>query len=520
LCLSSPRAAQPLGHHNLLATWLVVLLPLVVASASRQAGARWLAVLSGGLALAALLATRSLLGLLALLAQLALMVAVRPARRWWWLACGLLLLLPIAPRLRALAAGDDSSFLVRKALWRAAYAGALERPLGGWGPGSSAWMLSTTLDWQPGVLPPSEVFTDPHSLPLQLAFELGFAGLLSSAAVAVLFLRRRLRDRRHLDDRSALDAGLCGAAGFAVLSLGVSRVLSTPALLLALGTALGATLPAAVTPSRWSARVFRFYALVAMLIVAWRCVPFVLYDQAARQNGSIDRLHRAVVWDPEFPLYRTRLAWLLAEQDPRSAAAAREAHRAAVAARGLAPFWLGAGILGLDAGEPWARQDLLRACELDPFGALAPFFLMLENPAASTAPIFGGRALVAEPRLLAAREWQGHEELRARAVRVAASWPGIDAGWRQSFVTVAATDLPSDGEHRELALALDEQWSSSLSLLAFRRRPWPARLGVVVVEGRAAQAIALPGAVRLQSTQPWAFAVSDCGQPRPLSEVP
>jgi hypothetical protein len=58
--LGSPRPAMPLGHHNLLAAWLVIALPLAVLPAREPGRWRFAGLAAGGLAVAALLASRSL----------------------------------------------------------------------------------------------------------------------------------------------------------------------------------------------------------------------------------------------------------------------------------------------------------------------------------------------------------------------------------------------------------------------------------------------------------------------------
>ncbi|HEY0409428.1 MAG TPA: hypothetical protein VGE42_04090, partial [Candidatus Dormibacteraeota bacterium] len=75
--LGSPRPAMPLGHHNLLAAWLVILLPLAVLPARETGPWRLAGLAAGSLALLAILASRSLAGF----AALALVAAVGFAGR-------------------------------------------------------------------------------------------------------------------------------------------------------------------------------------------------------------------------------------------------------------------------------------------------------------------------------------------------------------------------------------------------------------------------------------------------------
>jgi len=97
-------------------------------------------------------------------------------------------------------------------------------------------------------------------------------------------------------------------------------------------------------------------------------------------------------------------------------------------------------------------------------------------------------------------------------VAAAAAAPGIDAGWRGALARQVAR-LPADDRSRGwLALAVDEDPSASLSLHAFRRRPWPAEWPLVEVRGRAAGAIRLPPAAVLPTTSPEFFGAAGCSE--------
>ncbi|HEY4590956.1 MAG TPA: hypothetical protein VIJ61_01030, partial [Thermoanaerobaculia bacterium] len=89
LALGSPRPAMPLGHHNLLAAWLVILLPLAVLPAREPGPWRFLGLAAGGLAAGTVLASRSLAGCAALGVAALLAFGFRAGRsrqRWGWLA--------------------------------------------------------------------------------------------------------------------------------------------------------------------------------------------------------------------------------------------------------------------------------------------------------------------------------------------------------------------------------------------------------------------------------------------------
>jgi hypothetical protein len=110
------------------------------------------------------------------------------------------------------------------------------------------------------------------------------------------------------------------------------------------------------------------------------------------------------------------------------------------------------------------------------------------------------RALAAEPRRAAATWWQGWEARLERAAGRTATAAGIDEGWRQARLA-GVEGMEPGGPEVELALTLDRMPEASLSLHAFRRRPWPARVARVRLDSGAAAAFAdLPPAVSQEST--------------------
>ena len=83
----APRAAEPIGHHSLLAVWLLALLPMAVLAVRERGGWRVLGLAAGALAVAALVAGRSMAGMLGLAAEAALLLVWTPrATRWRRLA--------------------------------------------------------------------------------------------------------------------------------------------------------------------------------------------------------------------------------------------------------------------------------------------------------------------------------------------------------------------------------------------------------------------------------------------------
>ncbi len=563
------RAALPIGHHNQLALLLVALLPPAVLGVWRvpwPGGGRpriVAAVLVGGTLIWTLSATGSMSGLLALALQVLAVAAWtvwRLGARKWLAGVGAALALVIAlaliaawaaprqevpapvERLGAVLRLEDPSLLSRRTYAVAAIGGFAERPILGWGPGSSSWTLASHWRPAPGVHPPGEVITDAHSLLAQAPYELGALGSLLLLGVIVRYGQRRVGElvrstpgsARRVDDPGLLAAALLGLLGTGVcLVFGVfAGVLAVPsALILNLGLASAARdvgTGAEGMPSGWPwprARVLVFLWLAAALgwslERAWAAGAYERAIQAAESSGgvvaeaatgdrseeSILHLQEAVAADPRFPLYRARL-------DPWAAARAAD---------GLAPLWLLAGTVESEDLER-RREALERACDLDPLAALAPFELMrLERGAGSVAgepqvAERAARAILAEPLLLAAAAFEGDPDLRAEVHRGIATWPGLPPGWFESFEEVwflLDWSNGAEGPPRDvLSTSADGRAAVSFSLFAFRRPPWPLSIGAVPLRSHRLEAIAahdLPAVTRLPQTAPEPFWIGRCG---------
>ena len=125
------RSAMPLGHHNLLAAFLVITIPVAVPALRRRGISRWLSVLAIVAGVVALVLTRSCLGGAAL-ALLAVAGAMRFERaRHLVLGLALLGMALLVPRATAIVTGTDSSASARKVYLRAGWEGASERPVVG-----------------------------------------------------------------------------------------------------------------------------------------------------------------------------------------------------------------------------------------------------------------------------------------------------------------------------------------------------------------------------------------------------
>lgn len=521
LVLGTPRAAMPLGHHNLLAAWLVLLLPLAALAARETGGWRFSGLAAVGLAVLAILASRSLLGFAALAVEALVGFAARNRngrqRRGWavLLALALLVALVQLPRVLRIAAGDDPSARARASYWIAGFEGFRAHPLLGWGPGSAAWTAAAFLDPVPRVNPWGESVGELHSLPLQLGYELGFTGLALALAIVVLFFARRTSGREDGRAPALLAAGLLGLGGGAIASLG-SGAIAVTALPLAAAVAAGAALAGSgrgkPSPSRGAsplpARIYAVAALVALaplFLAQWHYERALASDSMAADSAEAE-LEAATRLDPWFPLYPMHLALLQARDPDRQATAAELALRAARRGVAVPQLWLVAGIQGRAAKRLWAPSALERACALDPLDPFPPFYTMLAGGPDALAQ--GAQALLAEPRLLAAVFWERRAELRGRVLEAVRDWPGVDAGWKEAVLAVPPP--PGTGAVSRMALLIDAEAGESLSLPAFRRLPWPVEWGLIEVRESTLAAARLPSAAASPGTSPGFLLGSPC----------
>ncbi len=527
LLAGDPRPALPLGHHNLLAAWLVIGLPLAAVGLRERGLHRTLAGLACLTGLAALVATRSLAGALALAVEAAFAALWFGRYRLWLAAAALAALAFQGPRLASLTAGADPSLAARATYWRAGWEGILERPLLGWGSGSVPWTIAEHLSPRPGINPPSEVVGTLHSSPLQLAYELGLPGLALLVTAFVFFLWRALRPGGRAADPTLLVAGVASLAGGAAGGL-AEAWLAVTAVPLAMAVACGAVLAAGESRAperralksrmggglRWLPVVLAAGLLLVVLPASWRVSQARQAYEQARQASTPEEacidLEEAARLDPRLPLYRARLAWC-------GEGNAELAYGAALEARGLGMLWVSAAMLAerqpADLSEE-AEGMLRRALALDPLAAAAPYLLAAIDPGRSDAALCGVRALLAEPRLAAARLWQESPELVPEARRALLAWPGIDPGWREAMAALLVQAVSEDGGEAALGLGFDDLQGGA-SLYAFRLLPWTTEWFSVPVSASRLREITMPAAAVLRSSEAAAFPRESCAPPLP-----
>ncbi|HKI87253.1 MAG TPA: O-antigen ligase family protein, partial [Thermoanaerobaculia bacterium] len=175
----SARPSLPLGHHNLLAAFLVPLLPLAGAVAAKRSWRRWLGIATLVVGVVAVLATRSLDGASALAVETAAVALMWRRTRRWALVAALLVIFILSPRAFRVLSGADPSLHARATYGEAGLAGISRRPALGWGPGAVPWTIGANMRPRLRVNPASEVVGDLHSFPLQWTYELGVVGLVA-----------------------------------------------------------------------------------------------------------------------------------------------------------------------------------------------------------------------------------------------------------------------------------------------------------------------------------------------------
>jgi len=468
------RPALPVGHHNLLAGWLILVLPLSLVPVRYGGLSRWAGVVAALCGLAALAASKSLLGGMALGAQLLAATMWWPRARRWFLPAILLLLLVAFPRLIEVGQGVDSSARARSTYLAASWRGLVERPAIGWGPGAAAWTIGEFMRPQVGVNPASEVVGDLHSLPAELAYEMGALGLGLAMSLGGIFARQRLREQACSTDRTVQRAALLGLLGAVVFSLG-SAPLAVPALPVTAAVIAGAALGPRSTEHPENARptmMSSAYLLLTVLALVPIDRAHFFYDSARQAKAPRDALAavgKAAKLDPRFPLYRARRAWLASDLDSASQESAAQARQAATMAPGLAPLWLAAGDLAQRAHLSWAPDAFAQAHRLDPLSPLAAFHLLASDPERADAVDLGVFAVRAEPRLAAAVFWCHHLDLaQAVSERMGSPIPNGQA---------VPSTVPT-----VLTLTMDRVPAASFSLYAFRRSPWPAGLAPVPLD--------------------------------------
>jgi len=297
------------------------------------------------------------------------------------------------------SAEPNLSNVQRTAMLTAGWRMGADRPLLGWGPGSTPFVYP---HYRAGLEGGAENVLQLHSAPIQLWAELGVFGLVGAFAFLLLALRAAVVTQNaigpDLRSGSASQAAdlecnhgdtafrphlvVLGLAGYGVFSF-TDWQLDVPvfAFALAAGAAL---LPAPAAGPRFSLRValgvLSFAALASIALLGRRDPTSALNVQAlalaqnsAKADAAIGLLQKSLALNPDQEIAHFNLGWLLVVRDPAVA------ERHFLAAAHLVPdkggVYFGLGLARLNQGR---REAAVRAfaleCLNDPLFLTSPWW--------------------------------------------------------------------------------------------------------------------------------------------------
>ncbi len=413
------RNDHPLGHSNYTAGLALLALPWLGSLAWRSAGrARLGWAIATVLGLVVLASTGSRGGALGFCALLVVAV-IQASRSWKRLLVGTLgaaafaaALLVVNPRTRTLlfrhgreATELASSSVQRTAMLTAGWRMGRDRPVTGWGPGTTPLVYPL---YRGGLDGGTEDVLQLHSTPLELWAGLGAAGIVATALLLAAMVRAGWRRREDPIVRTAAVA----LGGYAVMAA-TDWQLDVPVIAMSVAT-LAALLAAAENkvrpPAGAGARLVPAGAAVALGLVACfgRTDPapemnvraLTLAHDERNVEPAIALLRRSLAVNPAQEIAHFNLGWLLVVRDP----AAAEKHF--LAAARLVPdkggVYFGLALARLNRPPPRGERATVRALALE----------SLNDPLFLTSPWWRQRAFAAlRPATFA--------EVRALAGRVA-----------------------------------------------------------------------------------------------------
>jgi O-antigen ligase len=467
------RNPFPLGHSNYTAGISLLMLPCFAARARRTRGVPQVCwVLAALLALALLFTSGSRGGwiglvvlVLAFVPSLARALRLKP---WLVLLAGALLLavlLGFNPRLRAMIgrtppdAEPNVSNVQRAAMMKAGWLMGKDRPLLGWGPGTTPLAYPRYRAQLDGG---AENVLQLHSLPIQLWGELGLAGI--AAALALLALAARTGW-----STPSVRPLLLAASGYAVFSL-TDWQFDVPVFSVALAAACAWIAPVGQTSFRWRLGLGgAAVAGMAVIFFAGRRDPTPELDvRALEMAQNVGEVHRAITFldrsleqNPDQEIAHFNLGWLLVVQDPAKA----EQHF--LAAAHLVPdkggVYFGLGLARLNQGR---QNEAARAFALE----------TLNDPIFLTSPWWRQPAIAALHPATRAATLQLLDQLEPRLP--AGSFATREAAWLRALIpwladesTVESIRAHADTAERRSYLATQTLPPSfaTASVTAYRR---------------------------------------------------
>ena len=377
------RNPHPLGHSNYTAGLALLGLPWLVLAARRsQGGIRAGAWIMSGLMLLILFTSGSRGGLLGLAGLgVAALLNVRLGWKRFLLLAALAVvaagLLAVAnPRIRALlgprdpAAEPNPSTVQRAAMLQAGMLMAADRPLLGWGAGSTPLAFPRFRQYLGGG---AENVLQLHNTPLEILAGTGVASLL----VGVVFLALAW------SGRSRAPVAAATLAGYAVFSL-TDFQLDVPVFVFALA-ALAAQL-AAPGPAPASSRMRGGLTLAAVAVLALIAAlggrdpapplnagALILARDPAQGARAVALLNQSLALNPDQEIAHFNLGWLLVVSDP--AAAQKHFREAARLVPDKGGVYFGLVLARLNLGDAAGADRLLALeCLNDPSFLASPWW--------------------------------------------------------------------------------------------------------------------------------------------------
>ncbi|HEX2862227.1 MAG TPA: O-antigen ligase family protein [Lacunisphaera sp.] len=440
------RNSHPLGHANYTAGLMLLGLPWLARAAWQARGmlrvAAWTAT---ALALLNLFMSGSRGGLLGLAALGVTAVAVAGLgwKRFSLLAAGAVLLAGVLalanPRVRSLlgpadpGAAPSASAVQRAAMLRGGLLMGRDRPVLGWGPGTTPLVYPRYRAALEGGV---ENALQLHNTPVQLWAETGVAGLLGVALLGALAALNWRRSR----------VAAATFSGYAVFAL-TDYQLDIPVFAAAMAT-LGALLaPPQPGVARFPPKLGVGVATVAaatviVLLGARDRAPWLNVDALQRARHSANHasaralLEKSLALNPDQEIAHFNLGWLLAVPDPPRA----EQHflQAAHLVPDKGGVYFGLGLARLNQGR---TADAARAfaleCVNDPRFLASPWWTVPEIAAQRVATAHAYTALLDQARLaLPEGTWTAKQTrlLQSLAPRLGEVSPGPEASYRRERI--------------------------------------------------------------------------------------
>ena len=468
------RNPHPLGHANYTAGLALLSLPWLTWAAMKSAPRkRWTAGILVALALLNLFVSGSRGGLLGLGALgVAALFQAKLGWKKFVLAAGLVLvaagLLAIAnPRIRALLGPPDPnaepniSTVQRAAMFHAGILMAADRPILGWGPGSTPLAFPRFRQYLDGG---AENILQLHNTPIEILATTGFAGLLVSGAFLGLAFR----------NRSRAPVAAIALVGYAVFSL-TDYQLDVPVFVFALAVlaaqlaspnenASDRTRPLEKIPSadvkptrseagfhlsegaawvRWSLTVAILVSLSLVAVFGRRdptpqlnAEALTLARDPAQSLRAIALLNESLAFNPDQEIAHFNLGWLLVVPDP--ARAERHFQEAARLVPDKGGVYFGLGLARLNQGNPsGAAHALALECLNDPQFLASPWWTVpaIASLREAAATNFANlTALAADPR--STKGWANQQArlLSQLAPRLGIVSPGPEKNYRRERI--------------------------------------------------------------------------------------